>query len=211
MPRVYKRKFDWDEARRRRAAGETYPDIARSLGVSIAAVRFAVNDDERERAAQRVKEWQRSGTCIDCGQPCSRTFRRKEHRCNACAGKARITNVRDGELRCATCETWKPDDDFPRSSHVRCIVRRGRHRVCRMCSTKLRREYRERHKVPCSGGCGRMVLPGNEKGVRGLPIPQCHSCARKAAAARMRETDSTHESRNQRRRERYASLRVRSL
>lgn len=50
------------------------------------------------------------------------------------------SSVRDGELRCSTCQEWLPDTEFPRSSAE--PQRRGRHFSCRPCNTELRRAHR---------------------------------------------------------------------
>lgn len=174
MPRVYAHRFDHDVARARRAAGETYASIARDLGVSPTAVAYACDPVQRERSAKRLAEWVRSGSCPDCGAPCTN---RKGTRCQACATAARATSVRDGELYCSACDTWKPDDAFPHSRAERVRVRRGRHTMCRACLTEQKRDWRARNKVPCSHGCGRMV-DGKNRPNPNKP-PECHSCATK--------------------------------
>jgi len=173
MPRVYVRKFDHEEARRRHAAGETFKQIAETLGVSHGAISYAVTPGAAGRMTARTSSWQKGGICPECGGPCSRNRSVSAHRCMACAAKARITTVRATELYCGDCKSWLPDNSFPRNRSE--THRRGRHDVCRSCTTIRKRDYRERHKVPCSHGCGRMV---ESKGRR-YPDrpPECHPCA----------------------------------
>lgn len=146
MSRGPERKFDWAEAQRRRADGETYTAIARDLGVSYKAVRFACDPVAREAAARRTKEWQTSGVCPDCGAPATRLRGIGQCRCRACAAKAQATSVRDGELLCIGCREWKPDHDFPHNRGSR-LHRRGRHNLCRPCQTLAKRAYRSRVKA----------------------------------------------------------------
>jgi hypothetical protein len=139
--RTYQRKFDWADAQRRRARGESYSSIARSYGVTPQAVKLACDPEERERAAQRARAFLAIGTahCIDCGAPITR-YRK---RCIACAHLQLATTVREGELLCVDCKQWKPDEEFPRNAQLK--ARRGRHRQCRACNTIARREYRHRN------------------------------------------------------------------
>jgi hypothetical protein len=108
------------------------------------AVYYAVNDEARTKQNEFNKRWQRSGKCPDCGAQTTRHNAVKDRRCHHCASIAQATTVRDGELRCVTCKEWKPDDQF--SSDKRKIARRYRHRQCRACSTKARRDYRHRNR-----------------------------------------------------------------
>lgn len=144
MPRVYTRKFDWDEAIRRREAGETYPAIAKAFGVSVAAVRMAVNPAERERMARTSSAWVRGARCPDCGTQTTRNRKGEDNRCTQCATRLRATSVREEELQCTRCQEWKPDEDFP-MNRSETPLRRYRHGLCRACSTIARREYRQRH------------------------------------------------------------------
>lgn len=173
------RRFDWDEARRLRAKGWTYPALADRFEVSKMAVRLACNDGARARNRARNAAYQSSGVCPECGGQATRHYGPLgQRRCKSCAGKARATNVRDGTLRCKTCREWKPDDAFP-FNRAGSKAHRGRHDTCRVCSTKLRQAYRERHKMPCVG-CGRPVLPPNEKTTHGSDVPRCRDCYQRA-------------------------------
>lgn len=139
-PRVYTRKFDWDEARARHAAGETYSALAREYGVSPTAVAYACDDDARARQHVIASAWQRSAVCRDCGK----TGVHPHHgRCQKCAAVASITTVRESTLHCVTCREWKPDAAFPRNRQEQ--HRRGHHTQCRVCTTEQRRQWRERY------------------------------------------------------------------
>lgn len=188
------RKFDWDAARRRYADGETVSAIAASYGVSYAAVDRVVNPETAERMRRNNLEYaeRHRAPCVEgCGRLVSHTAARyNSGRCLPCATALRATAVRDGELRCPSCETWKPDEDFPMNRAGR-KLHRGRHQVCRACLTIQRREYRNRNKVPCADGCGRMVLAPNEQAASAkqkgyVPSGCCRSCSNKRVQARAR-------------------------
>jgi ribosomal protein L37AE/L43A len=174
-PRVYERKFDWDEARQLYVSGVALKDIAERFGVTYNAVRLAVNDEARKRAREYLANWQRSGVCPDCGTQTTRRATTGDTRCIDCASRRRATSVRSTALLCSGCRKWKPDDDFPLNRVKRGKQRRGRHNFCRACSTKARQDYRERHKVPCVS-CGKPALPPSEKGTHGAAFPRCRSC-----------------------------------
>lgn len=137
------RTFDYDEARRRHAAGESYASLGREFGVSQQAVTRACDDGVRTRMDRASAEWIRSGRCPDCGRPATRHGLQKQLRCRTCAAHLKTTSVRDSELQCVVCREWKPDDEFPRS--VAEPQRRSRHTNCRACCTVQRREYRQRN------------------------------------------------------------------
>lgn len=146
MSRVYERTFDWEEARRlHEEEGLSVRAIARRLGVSTTAMYFAVNPQTYERAKALNAAWQRSGTCEECGGPCTRkaaAYRRGVPLCHRCAAFAyQATNVRPGEQRCITCREWKPNWEFPRNKSRLT----GRHSECTPCQTKARTEWRRRH------------------------------------------------------------------
>lgn len=146
--RVYVHKFDWDDARRRRAAGETYTALACEYGVHINTVRLACNDVERQKSNARVSAYQRSGICRDCGAagvvPLALAHGTRNGRCRPCAAKVAATSVRDDTLWCTSCHEWKPDADFPGSRSE--PHRRLRHNSCRPCLTELKRAYRARNR-----------------------------------------------------------------
>lgn len=142
-PRVYERKFDWDDARWRAAAGESITEIARSFGVSRTAVLRVVDPDVNRRMAERVYLHKRNSRCPDCG---AQTWRRpdgREARCVNCSSRLRATSVRPDSLRCYACREWKPDEAFPFSRNN--LARRGRHNQCRPCLTEAKRDYRRRN------------------------------------------------------------------
>jgi hypothetical protein len=141
MPRVYVRKFDWDEARRLHAEGRSVYGIAKDLGVSAAAVWRVVDPERRRKMAARSAEYQRSGTCVDCGGPCSRNRARPAARCPDCDGKHKRL-VTETEARCVDCKRWLPHDAFSP-----CRLKRtkdgGSSRTCRECETARRQANRE--------------------------------------------------------------------
>ena len=149
MARVYVRKFDWDDARARHAAGETYTALAREYGVSWAAVEHACDEDAKRRDQERASKWMHSGVCPDCGAPgrvpeSIAKAQGRKGRCRPCAAKVAATTVREDALWCAACREWKPDDAFP---HNRAIAhRRGRHSSCRPCLTVAKRDWRARNR-----------------------------------------------------------------
>ena len=146
MPRVYERKFDWDEARRRYAAGESIADIARRLGVTWMAVGRVVIPGKEAAMAAYHREYQRRGKCDDCGGPMNQVARNNgSTRCKTCADLAQATSVRPDELRCITCREWKPDEAFP-FNRSEGWTRRGRHQQCRACLTVARRNHRQRNR-----------------------------------------------------------------
>lgn len=138
--RVYVRKFDHEDARRRFAAGESARSLAAEFGVSGSRIYQVVNPEHGERTARSSAEWMRNGRCERCGEPCSRYFRR----CRTCAGVARATSVRDDELQCYSCQEWKPDTAFPKGG-PRSAHRRDRHKQCTACQTEAKRDYRLRN------------------------------------------------------------------
>lgn len=188
MPRVYTRKFDWHEAKRLRGEGLTYRQIADRLGVSDTAVMRACDPWFRERMEKTTSAWVRGARCPDCGTQTTRQRKGEDHRCRRCDSIRRGTTARDGELLCTVCREWKPDDAYPHSREEK-HARRGRHGSCRVCLTVARREYRNRHKVPCATGCGRQVMAPNEQrpGRPGV----CRSCAARAYQARIRAERKT--------------------
>jgi hypothetical protein len=168
------RKFDWDAAKRMRKSGMTYPAIAEHFGVSVTAIARVCDSRYRSRMDAAAAAYQRRGVCVDCGTRISSNVSRPVYRCKPCSALHRATNVRDTELRCVTCKEWKPDNDYPYSRSAR-PTHRGRHKTCRTCLTGLRRDYRDKHKVPCANGCGTLVLAPNEQRVGGTGM--CHRCA----------------------------------
>lgn len=173
--RVYKRRFDWEEARSRHAQGEPTGQIAASLGVSYNAVYRVLTPARIEWEDRYKKEWGSRGQCDDCGGPMNNHSRsRGSTRCRKCASLMLGTTARETELQCVRCHEWKPDGAFP-SNRTEKYARRGRHTVCRECSTIMRQEYRQRHKVPCVG-CGAPALPPNEKTTNGTLVARCRQC-----------------------------------
>jgi hypothetical protein len=94
--RLYERKFDWAEARRRRAAGETLAAIARSLGVNKEAVRRVVllpewmvtrplEQVELSRASATPRRWDQD----ECPR-CTALKRRTSTLCHRCFNETRL-------------------------------------------------------------------------------------------------------------------------
>lgn len=136
--RVYKRKFDHDEARYFYARGSTIKQLAEKYGVSTARINQVVNPEVGRRADEAASAYR--WLCADCGAP----TQHKGSRCRECANKLRATSVREGELWCFHCRTWKPDQDFPKNRQA--TARRGHHGICRVCSTEVRRDHRHRNR-----------------------------------------------------------------
>jgi len=142
-------KFDWDEARRRHAGGETYAQLARVYGVSYQAVQYACDEKRREQVRRMSALRQRSGFCRDCGAPgCVPAALvdgvRRHGRCRSCATKAATTSVRETTLWCFNCSEWKQDAGFPGNRSMQ--RRRFRHTQCRTCQTWAKRSWRERNR-----------------------------------------------------------------
>ena len=174
MSRVYKRKFDWAEARRLRVQGLTLQQIADQFGVTDTAIRNACNPEASDRSAYLTSIWMKQGICIDCGAQISRSTLHDRRRCHSCASKARVL-ANDTHAYCSTCKQWLPRDQFARSqSRFRTV-----HNECRECQTKRRRAYRELRKVPCID-CGAMTHSTAPGQGRNTSVARCRSCAQRA-------------------------------
>lgn len=135
------RTFDYAEAKRRYAAGETLASISRALGVSFHAAKYAVDEDFRYSANAKGRKWAETNYRRPCaGTGCTRLVWTKAKGqtglCPKCLGLSRRTAVHGSE------------------SKYRQGCRCGR---CRTAMSTARRERREKTRVPCSHGCGRMV------------------------------------------------------
>lgn len=137
--RQYVRKFDYDEARVRHAAGETQGALAREYGVSRSRINQVVNPRVGEAAAARANAYR--WYCPDCGAE----TRKKDARCNPCAALALSTTSREDTLRCCKCGEWKPDEEFYRAVKKNVYARRGRRNHCKACDIRARQNYRARH------------------------------------------------------------------
>jgi predicted RNA-binding Zn-ribbon protein involved in translation (DUF1610 family) len=135
--RQYVRAFDYEEARRRHANGESVSDLAREYGVSSDRVRQVVFPEVGRRADERKAAYRY--VCPDCGE---RIATRKNARCRPCSVVRMRVSVREDTLQCVTCQQWKPDEDFPSNRSEE--HRRGRHTSCRSCQTINKRAYRKR-------------------------------------------------------------------
>lgn len=183
------RRFDYDEAKRLRADGLTYTQIAERFGVSDSAIYLAVNESARKRSIEAAKRWQKGGVCEDCGGPCIRATHKSRilHGapdglvlCTTCRGRRKRTGVRVENgiilVRCGSCRAEKPLGEYgPRVANQLVAGESPRKRTCRSCEARKRQAYRERHKVPCRE-CGDPCLPASEKGARGRDTELCRSC-----------------------------------
>jgi len=126
-----------------RREGWTYAAIGRELGVTNSAVRYACDEEARQKMWATRTEAQRSGVCPDCGAQSTIRYVngvRRVSRCRDCDAK-RHTKVRDGTAYCPACDAWKPLEAFGRSDKH---PQRGVRGECRACETARRREYRQR-------------------------------------------------------------------
>lgn len=161
--RWYIRKFDHDEARRRHAAGETIPDLAREYGVHANAVRYVVTPGAQAEMIAYNKR-RRTTTCEICGGPAMRHHPAKPaladgrvlcHRCRANEKRERLLFNDAGELvavrcsnqNCANGERWQPPDRFTRGVRHREVREGGIHSNCRACQTRARRRHRQRQRA----------------------------------------------------------------
>jgi hypothetical protein len=138
------RKFDHDECRALYAAGGwTYRQLAAKYGVSEFAVGYALNPRVRETTRAYQLAHCRRPCAAGCGRDVWTMGRACTGLCRSCSADAKVTSVRDGELKCASCGEWKADDAFPRSSAN--TRRRQRHKTCTACHTAIKRAWRARH------------------------------------------------------------------
>lgn len=142
------RRFDWDMAKRMRARGMTYVDIAADLGVSPTAVARVCDTYRHNQLALHNHRQQRSGVCVDCGKQRSHNYTNSRRgidkgRCLECSYIHAATSVRDDALKCVTCKQWLWDTAFPHNRRE--PIRRGRHTQCTACNTDAMRKWRAEH------------------------------------------------------------------
>ncbi len=166
--RIYIRKYDHDECRRLYAQGASVSELAERYGVTTTAITICVDPEARARNYARASAFYKT-SCEDCGNPCliasAPMKRAKSGRslCAICSAKERRENVQvDGDgtviaVHCASCKEWKPAEAFGKGKRYPDLREGGFHNGCRACNVAMRRAYRNRHKVPCEGGCGRLV------------------------------------------------------
>ena len=140
------RAFDHDAAWERYSNGETIARIAASVGVSVTSVRRAVVPGAKKTAAA-ASSARFKASCSVCGGKCTNNYYTRAARnvvtplmCRSCSNRSMCASVRDNELRCSTCQEWKPDFEFPSDRNL--PHRRGRHAQCRPCGTKQKRAWR---------------------------------------------------------------------
>jgi hypothetical protein len=185
MPQA--RIFDHDECRALYATGEwTQARLAEKYGVSASRIYQVVTPHVAARRAAYARRWSR-GPCEKCGGECVRAgvMSKRQHSpdgrqlCQTCRRvemRKKPSRDKDGALvfECGRCLVFKPLTQF--GARVRRRIRAGQPignvGVCTACATAARRAYRERNKVPCSHGCGTMVLHEN-----GGKDPECHPCS----------------------------------
>lgn len=185
--RVYRRRFDHDEARRlRNEEGLSYTALAKRFGVSPTAVQRVCDLDVRTRM-EETRRRHLYTACSVCGGPASKYVRPTSPRpdgvvlCTRCAAKENRTRFRYDELgalaavRCTTCKRWLEPGEFCRA--------RGKseslHGSCRACNTAHRRERRLRRRVPCLR-CGRLRSHPDDTHKRGYPDSGlCADCHRR--------------------------------
>lgn len=140
----HERRFDWDEARRRFAAGESACAIARSFGVSRTAITRVVDDGTYERMRQTcLRLAEKGATCPGCGGRMALTTRYGGGLCRACVAAERMLLPDEcGRIRCSTCKQWLAPGAFshdPRKPH-----RYHRGMECRACCAGRKRKRRAR-------------------------------------------------------------------
>jgi hypothetical protein len=149
MPRVYERKFDHDEARKLRAEGWSYRELAARFGVSDSAILRVCNPQSRAKMEAHSAAWsrrQRQPCRGGCGRLVWHHGRRiRSGYCPSCLGKLKTRTVRPDTLLCTHCGEWKLDEEFPfgRTANK---SRRDRHSFCRGCQAEVRREHRQRNR-----------------------------------------------------------------
>ena len=191
--RVYRRKFDWDEARRLRAEGLSYAKIGKRLGVTQGAIRRVVDPSMAQRMNDAADRWARSGSCWECGAPCvpagHPSLRGDFPRCGKCGARANRRNWwlnDDGRLtvRCSACRKWLDESSFgPRIREAFDSDKVGElNRTCRACDASARRLYRHKRFVPCVG-CGKPTSPPGKESRRTSADepPRCQRCATRHA------------------------------
>ena len=173
--------------------------VAAMFGVSKHSV-WRIASEKNSRLTSERQKARYTASCSKCGGPCvsaEHPSKRGVGRrtpvaiCQSCEGKSRRIRFRYDELgqlaavKCETCKAFKHPEEFCAGVKFKDIRPECIHKSCRACLTKLRQDYRERHKIPCRS-CGAPCLPASEKGPRGADSRLCRSCwleSRKKAAA----------------------------
>lgn len=165
--RVYRRKFDWDEARRLHAEGWTYSALAMRFGVNRNSIAMACHEPTRIASLVERARIQASGTCCECGKQCSHnsTYNRRAGRepdqdlCKSCSSKAMMAvRFADG---CSRGHPWTPENTRLRPSDG--------FRYCRTCD----RERKARVRFERGGQCEVCGAPTTLDEAAGVPFRHC--------------------------------------
>lgn len=164
------RKFDYDDARRRYANGESGIALAAEYGVSSQAVYRAVNDKMRERMDDAASAYMRDHRTI-CKGGCGRlvwtyAMAHRSGYCPTCNGL---------RLRAAEHGT-----EVRYSSPYKC-----RCDLCRQAASAAKRARREASRQPCVHGCGTLVDTIN-RGNPSKPL-ECRLCALRRIKAEQKQ------------------------
>lgn len=117
------RSFDWDECRAAYEAGVPVSELVRRYGRTRRAIGCAIRGRTTGTATCEC------GTAIDVGAL----------RCKRCAAVALVKRDELGRIFCASCSTWKDEQEFPVD---RRRPARGRRASCRQCETAKRKSRR---------------------------------------------------------------------
>lgn len=118
-----RRSFDWDECRAAYEVGVPVSELVRRYGRTRRAIVCAIRGRTTGTAECEC------GVTIDVGAL----------HCKRCAAAATVKRDEHGRLFCASCSTWKDEQEFP-ANRRRPI--RGRRTSCRQCETAKRRARR---------------------------------------------------------------------
>lgn len=169
------RAFDWDEAKRLRAQGLTYKEIGEHLGVSSHAAMCACN--EKVRRKQRALSRK---LIEDRKEPCR-------------GGCGVLIHAHYGESReisgyCRDClserRRFEAEMRHSHGTESRYVNLGCRCPLCREAASQARRRRRERSRVPCSHGCGRMVDSTGRRNPS--KPPECRPCSHARVIAERR-------------------------
>lgn len=165
------RSFDYDEAKRLRKLGLSYDEIGVRLGVSTNAVARACDPAFRRRQDALSK----------------RAIEELRHPCFGGCGVLVWGHVA-GSGYCRACFAERFQRREVHGTECEYVTHGCRCGECTRAATEAKRMRRERSRVPCSHGCGRMV-DGINRRTPNKP-PECQSCATKRVHAERRARKS---------------------